>query len=85
MKDILLKIFGGSAGEVTNRISNVVDKFVRTKDEKAAFEKEMTQILIEAEAAMQKNVTEKIHDAYIDLVDESDNILDDGGGEELKN
>jgi len=59
MKDILLKIFGGSAGEVTNRISNVVDKFVRTKDEKAAFEKEMTQILIEAEAAMQKNVTER--------------------------
>ena len=59
MKDILLKIFGGSAGEVTNRLSNVVDKFVRTKDEKAAFEKEMTQILIEAEAAMQKNVTER--------------------------
>tara|TARA_B100000459_G_C8558347_1_gene192791 strand:+ start:602 stop:1012 length:411 start_codon:yes stop_codon:yes gene_type:complete len=59
MKDILLKIFGGSAGEVTNRLSNVVDKFVRTKDEKAAFEKEMTQILIEAEAAMQKNVTDR--------------------------
>ena len=31
----------------------------KTKEEKATFEKEMTQIMIDAEAAMQKNVTER--------------------------
>ena len=51
--------FGNAGGSVVEKISGVVDKFVRTKDEKAAFEKEMTQIFIEAEAAMQKNVTER--------------------------
>jgi len=39
--------------------TNVVDKFVRTKDEKAQFEKEMTQIFIQAESEQQKNVTER--------------------------
>ena len=34
---------------------------------------------------MQKSVTEKLHDAYIELVDEGDNILDEEGTEELKN
>lgn len=38
---------------------------------------------------MQKNVVERIHDAYIDLVDESDTILDgdkeEDGAEQLKN
>tara|TARA_Y100001938_G_C7967694_1_gene367682 strand:+ start:278 stop:682 length:405 start_codon:yes stop_codon:yes gene_type:complete len=59
MKDILLKLFGGSAGGAAEKISGVVDKFIRTKDEKAAFEKEMTQIFIEAELSQQKNVTER--------------------------
>ena len=59
MSKILGKLFGNAGGSVVEKISGVVAKFVRTKDEKAAFEKEMTQILIEAEAAMQKNVTER--------------------------
>ena len=59
MKDILAKIFGGASGEVGEKLSNIVDKFVRTKDEKAEFEKEMTKILISAEAEMQKNVTDR--------------------------
>jgi|TARA_R100001463_G_scaffold50547_1_gene100890 cation transport ATPase len=59
MKEILAKIFGGAAGEVGDKLSNIVDRFVRTKDEKAEFEKEMTEILINAEAAMQKNVTDR--------------------------
>ena len=59
MSKILAKLFGNAGGSVVEKISGVVDKFVRTKDEKAAFEKEMTEILIEAEAAMQKNVTER--------------------------
>ena len=59
MSKILGKILGNAGGSVIDKISGVVDKFVHTKDEKAAFEKEMTKILIEAEAAMQKNVTER--------------------------
>jgi len=59
MKEILVKLFGGAAGGVADKLTNVVDKFVRTKDEKAAFEKEMTEIFIQAEAEQQKNVTER--------------------------
>jgi len=59
MSKILAKLFGGAGGSVVEKISGVVDKFVRTKDEKAEFEKQMTEILIDAEAAMQKNVTER--------------------------
>ena len=59
MSKILAKLFGKAGGGIAEKVSGIVDKFVHTKDEKAAFEKEMTQILIEAEAAMQKNVTER--------------------------
>jgi hypothetical protein len=59
MSKLLGKLFGNAGGSVIEKISGVVDKFVHTKDEKAAFEKEMTQVLIDAEAAMQKNVTER--------------------------
>ena len=59
MKDILAKIFGGAAGGVADKLTSVVDKFVRTKDEKAQFEKEMTEIFIQAEADQQKNVTDR--------------------------
>ena len=59
MIKILGKLFGNAGGSVIDKISGVVDKFVHTKDEKAAFEKEMTKILIDAEAAMQKNVTDR--------------------------
>jgi len=59
MKEILAKIFGGAAGGVADKLTSVVDKFVRTKDEKAEFEKQMTQIFIQAEADQQKNVSER--------------------------
>jgi len=59
MSKILAQIFGNAGGGIIDKLSGVVDKFVRTKDEKAEFEKQMTEILIEAEAAMQKNVTER--------------------------
>ena len=58
MKEILGRLFGKGSG-VVEQIGGVVDKFVRTKDEKAQFEKEMAEILIKAEADMQKNVTER--------------------------
>lgn len=59
MKDILAKIFGGAAVSVAEKLGNVVNKFVHTKEEKAAFKKEMTEIFINAEAEQQKNVTER--------------------------
>jgi len=59
MSKLLAKLFGNAGGGIVDKLSGVVDKFVRTKDEKAEFEKQMTEILIEAEAAMQKNVTER--------------------------
>ena len=59
MSKFLSKIFGNAGGSVVDKLANVADRFIRTKDEKAEFEKQMTQIFIEAEAAMQKNVTER--------------------------
>ena len=59
MSTILAKIFGKAGGSVIDKLAGVADRFIRTKDEKAEFEKQMTEILIEAEAAMQKNVTER--------------------------
>jgi hypothetical protein len=59
MPNFLQKIFGGAGGAVVDKIAGVADRFIRTKDEKAEFEKQMTEIFIEAEAAMQKNVTER--------------------------
>jgi len=59
MSKILSKLFGNGGGALVDKLAGVADKFIRTKDEKAEFEKEMTQIFIEAEAQMQKNVTER--------------------------
>ncbi len=59
VKQILAKLFGGAATNVAEKLSGIVDKFVHTKEEKAEFEKQMTQIFISAEADMQKNVTER--------------------------
>ena len=59
MSKILSKLFGNAGSAVVDKLAGVADRFIRTKDEKAEFEKEMTNILIEAEAAMQKNVTER--------------------------
>ena len=59
MKEILAKLFGKAGGGLAGKISSIVDKFVHTKDEQAAFKKEMDKIWIAAEADMQKNVTER--------------------------
>ena len=59
MSKLLAQLFGKAGGGIVDKISGVVDRFVRTKDEKAEFEKELTEIFINAEAAMQKNVTER--------------------------
>ena len=59
MSKILSKLFGNTGGAVIDKLAGVADKFIQTKEEKAEFEKEMTQIFIEAEKEMQKNVTER--------------------------
>lgn len=59
MKEILAKIFGGAAGSVAEKISGIIDKHTFSKEEKARFEKEMTEVFIKAEQDMQHNVTER--------------------------
>tara|TARA_R100000664_G_C2732071_1_gene122391 strand:+ start:330 stop:728 length:399 start_codon:yes stop_codon:yes gene_type:complete len=59
MKEIFGKLFGKAGGGIVDSIGGVVDKFVQTKDEKAQFEKELTEIFLAAETEMQKNITER--------------------------
>ena len=59
MSKILGKLFGKAGGSVVDKLAGVADRFIRTKDQKAEFEKQMTEIFIQAEAEMQKNVTER--------------------------
>jgi len=58
MKKILEKIFGVGSS-VVGDVSEALDRFIRTKEDRDAFEKEMTQIFIRAEADMQKNVSDR--------------------------
>ncbi len=59
MKKILAKIFGGAAGGVAEKISNIIAKHTFSKEDRARFENEMAKVLIDAEADMQQNVTER--------------------------
>lgn len=59
MKQILAKIFGGAGGSIADKISGVVDRFVQTKDEKAAFEQEMTNIFMSHELSLEKEISER--------------------------
>ena len=59
MSKILAKIFGNAGGSVLEKLSGVADRFITTGDEKRAFQKDMEQIFLDAEAAMQKNVTDR--------------------------
>ena len=59
MSKILGKIFGNAGGSVLEKLSGVADKFITTGDEKRQFQKDMEQIFLDAEAAMQKNVTDR--------------------------
>jgi len=59
MKKILAKIFGGAGSNIAEKISDIIDKHTFSKVEKAQFEKEMTQVWINAESDIQKNITER--------------------------
>ena len=54
MNKILTKIFGDAGVGIVDKLAGVADRFIRTKDEKAKFQKEMEQIWIQAESDMQK-------------------------------
>jgi len=59
MKNILAKLFGGAGGGVAEKISNIIAKHTFSKEDRAKFEKEMTEVFIKAETDMQQNVTER--------------------------
>tara|TARA_R110002050_G_scaffold130100_1_gene251624 strand:+ start:1408 stop:1803 length:396 start_codon:yes stop_codon:yes gene_type:complete len=59
MKEILAKLFGGVGSNIAEKISGIIDKHTFSKVEKAQFENEMTEIFVNAESEMQKNVTER--------------------------
>ena len=56
---ILNKILGDAGLNVADKVAGIADRFIQTKEEKSAFEMEMKKILIDAEAEIQKNVTER--------------------------
>jgi hypothetical protein len=56
---IWTKIFGKGALDVAGKVAGIADRFIQTKEEKAAFEMEMEKLFIDAEAEIQKNVTER--------------------------
>ena len=57
MKKLFAKLFGGAGLDVADKIGGLGDKFVRTKDEKAKFEKEMTMIFQEHELSLEKEIS----------------------------
>ena len=59
MKEILAKIFGGVGSNIAGKISGIIDKHTFSKEERAKLKQEMDKVFIDAEADMQKNVTER--------------------------
>ena len=53
------KIFGAATSDVIDNVGGLVDRFVQSPDERSLFKKQMTNIFINAEAEIQKNVTER--------------------------
>ena len=59
MGKILAKLFGGAGADIAGKISGIIDKHTFSKEERAKLKQEMDKVFIEAEADMQKNVTER--------------------------
>lgn len=59
MGKILAKLFGGAGADIASKISGIIDKHTFSKEERAQLKQEMDKVFIEAEADMQKNVTER--------------------------
>lgn len=52
-------MFGGAGVSIAEKLGGVVDKFVRTKDEKAEFEKQMTEVFMSHELSLEKEITSR--------------------------
>ena len=72
MKKLFGKLFGGAGVSIAEKLGGVVDKFVRTKDEKAEFEKQMTEIFMSHELSLEKEITSR-HAA--DMQSDRQNLL----------
>ena len=59
MGKILAKLFGGVGADIAGKISGIIDKHSFSKEERAKLKQEMDKVFIDAEADMQKNVTER--------------------------
>ena len=59
MGKILAKLFGGAGADIAGKISGIIDKHTFSKEKRAQLKQEMDKVFIEAEADMQKNVTER--------------------------
>jgi hypothetical protein len=59
MKKLFAKMFGGAGVSIAEKLGGVVDKFVRTKDEKAEFEKQMTEVFMSHELSLEKEITSR--------------------------
>jgi hypothetical protein len=59
MKKLFEKLFGRAGVSIAEKLGGVVDKFVRTKDEKAEFEKQMTEIFMSHELSLEKEITSR--------------------------
>jgi hypothetical protein len=57
MLEILSKLFGKTGVSVASKLGSVIDKFIRTKEEKAEFEKQMSEIFMEHELSLEKEIT----------------------------
>jgi len=59
MGKILAKLFWGAGADIAGKISGIIDKHTFSKEERAQLKQEMDKVFIDAEADMQKNVTER--------------------------
>ena len=60
---LLDKIFGGSAGTVVEKIGNIADKFITTKQERAEFDQKVQEALMAYEVKAQELVNAEIASA----------------------
>jgi ABC-type siderophore export system fused ATPase/permease subunit len=60
MPNFLSKIFSGGAGSVIESVSNVVDKFVQTKEEKDAANLELQKVLNNHMEVMEQEATKQL-------------------------
>lgn len=60
MSNILSKIFSGGAGEIIDKVSGAVDRFVQTKEEKDAINLEVRKVVSEELKAMEQEHTKQL-------------------------